>query len=255
MTQMETTTTPQGSMNPGHLAFDEPPVCMNADEELFMKASPRKITVALVEDDDRIRRTLAMILNRTADCLCTGQYGSAEDAIAGITTQPPSLIIMDINLPGISGVECVRKLVQQGVKSQILMLTVHKDTDAIFDALAAGAIGYLVKPVPAAQLLAAVRDAHGGGAPMTSSIARKLVQTFQHMASAQQPAQQPVQRHDDGLSPREREILELLAQGFLYKEIAANLGTSYATVRTHVERIYDKLHVNSRSQAVAKSRS
>lgn len=255
MTHLKSITTPGRNDESSPLEFDTPPAPMNADTEFFMKASPRKITVALVEDDARIRRTLAMILNRTSDCLCTGEYGSAEDAITGIVAQPPRLVIMDINLPGMSGVECVRQLVANGVQSQILMLTVHKDPDAIFNALAAGAVGYLVKPVPATQLLDAVRDAHGGGAPMTSSIARKVVQAFQHGTLAQQPEPQPAPRIDDGLSPREREILELLAQGFLYKEIADQLGASYATVRTHVERIYSKLHVHSRSQAVAKSRS
>jgi len=211
-----------------------------------MKTTTQPISVALVEDDARIRRTLAMILNTTTDCQCRAQYGSGEEAVAAIPADPPRIIIMDINLPGISGVECVRQLVERGVTSQVLMLTVHKDADAIFNALAAGAVGYLVKPVPASQLLAAVRDVYGGGAPMTSSIARKVVQAFQRHA--------PARRTDDGLSPREQEILDLLAQGFLYKEIAQKLAASYSTVRTHIERIYAKLHVNSRSQAVAKSR-
>jgi DNA-binding NarL/FixJ family response regulator len=202
------------------------------------------ITVALVEDDVRVRRTLAMILSRADDCRCVGQYGTGEEAVAAIPAHPPRVIIMDINLPGISGVECVRQLVAGGVDSQVLMLTVHKDAEAIFDALAAGAVGYLVKPVPAAQLLAAVRDVYGGGAPMTSSIARKVVQAFRRGASAARPA--------DNLSPREHEILDLLAQGFMYKEIAERLAASYATVRTHVEHIYGKLHVKSRAQAVAK---
>jgi len=211
-----------------------------------MKTAPQPITVALVEDDDRIRRTVAMILNSTDDCHCVGQYATGEEAVAAMSACPPSVILMDINLPGISGVECVRQLVESGVKSQVLMLTVHRDVEAIFDALAAGAMGYLVKPVTEEQLLAAVRDVHDGGAPMTSSIARKVVQAFQRGT--------PTPRPDDNLSPREREILNLLAQGFLYKEIASKLGSGYSTVRTHVEHIYAKLHVHSRSQAVAKSR-
>jgi DNA-binding NarL/FixJ family response regulator len=202
------------------------------------------ITVACVEDDVRIRRTLAMTLDRAADCLCVGQYGSGEEAVAAIPALQPRVIIMDVNLPGINGIECVRQLVAKGVKSHILMLTVHKDSDAIFDALAAGAVGYLVKPVPAEQLLAAVRDVYGGGAPMTSSIARKLVQVFRGRTPTSPPT--------GDLTPREQEILTLLSQGFMYKEIAAELNTSYATVRTHIEHIYEKLHVNSRSLAVAK---
>ena len=204
----------------------------------------KPITVALVEDDDRIRRTVAMILDRAGDCRCVGKYGTGEEAVAAIPALAPHVIIMDINLPGISGVDCVHQLVESGVKSQVLMLTVHKDADAIFDALAAGAGGYLVKPVPAEQLLAAVRDIYGGGAPMTSSIARKVVQSFKST---------PPSGVSDDLSPRERNILDLLAQGFMYKEIADKLNASYATVRTHIEHIYEKLHVNSRAQAVAKS--
>jgi len=211
-----------------------------------MRPDDTPITVALVEDDARIRRTLAMLLARAPDCRCVAEYGTGEEAVAAIPAQAPHVIIMDINLPGISGIECVRQLVQQGVKSHVLMLTVHMDADAIFEALSAGAVGYLVKPVPAAQLLAAVRDVYGGGAPMTLGIARKVVQSF-HRGAAE--AHLP---HD--LSPREQEILELLAQGFTYKEIADKLGTSYATVRTHIERIYDKLHVNSRTLAVSKFR-
>jgi DNA-binding NarL/FixJ family response regulator len=202
------------------------------------------ITVALVEDDVRIRRTLVMTLDRAADCLCVGQYGSGEEAVAAIPAEQPRVIIMDINLPGMNGIECVRQLVAKGVQSHILMLTVHKDSDAIFNALAAGAVGYLLKPVPAEQLLGAVRDVYGGGAPMTSSIARKLVQVFRDRTPASPSA--------GDLSPREQEILTLLSQGFMYKEIAMELNTSYSTVRTHIERIYEKLHVNSRSMAVAK---
>lgn len=212
----------------------------------IMKTDPSPITVALVEDDARIRRTLAMLLQRAPDCHCVGQYGTGEEAVAAIPAQAPNVIIMDINLPGISGIECVRQLVEQGVKAQILMLTVHMDADAIFDALVAGAVGYLVKPVPAEQLLAAVRDVYGGGAPMTLSIARKVVQSFHQGAADAGPLH--------GLSPREHEVLDLLSQGFIYKEIADKLATSYATVRTHIERIYGKLHVNSRSQAVLKFR-
>jgi DNA-binding NarL/FixJ family response regulator len=211
----------------------------------FMATRTSKlITVALVEDDDRIRRTVAMILDRAGDCRCVGQYAAGEAAVAAIPALAPQVIIMDINLPGMSGVDCVRQLVELEVKAHVLMLTVHKDSDAIFDALAAGAGGYLVKPVPAEQLLAAVRDIYGGGAPMTSSIARKVVQSFKSAAP---------EKMSDDLSPRERDILDLLAQGFMYKEIADKLDSSYATVRTHIEHIYTKLHVNSRSQAVAKS--
>ena len=202
------------------------------------------ITVAIVEDDPRIRKTLATILASDPECRCSGEYGSAEEALAGMEHAAPNVVIMDINLPGMNGVECVRHLAKVAPESHILMLTVFNDTETIFDALRAGAVGYLTKPVRAAQLLAAVRDVIGGGAPMTSSIARLVVQSFQKP--------QAPQTEDEGLSPREREVLDLLAKGYLYKEIADMMQVSYSTVRTHIERIYCKLHVQSRSQAVAR---
>jgi len=202
------------------------------------------IRVAIVEDDARVRRTLADIIRRAADCECVGQYGSAEAALAGIPAQPPQVVLMDIDLPGMNGVECVRRLAEKVSQTQILMLTVYNDPDSIFNALAAGASGYLVKPVRTAQLLEAIRDVFGGGAPMTSGIARKVVQMFQQG--------RPSSREMENLSPREQEVLEFLAQGFLYKEIADRIGVTYATIRTHVERIYQKLHVRSRAQAVAR---
>jgi len=207
-----------------------------------MKKSGTLIKVALVEDDIRIRRTLALILDSESDCCCVGQYSSGEEAVKELPTLAPQVIIMDVNMPGINGVECVRQLVAKGVDAHVLMLTVHKDTDVIFDALTAGASGYLVKPVQADQLLAAVRDIHGGGAPMTSSIARKVVQAFQRKP---EPA-------GEALSTRENEILSWLAKGHAYKEIADKMKISYSTVHTHIERIYKKLHVNSRAQAVAR---
>ena len=161
----------------------------------------------------------------------------------GIPARPPQVVLMDIDLPGLDGVACVRQLADKLPALQVLMLTVFKDADSIFEALAAGAVGYLVKPVRAAELLTAIRDVHGGGAPMTSGIARKVVQMFQQG--------RPSPRELENLSPREQEVLDLLAQGFLYKEIADRLTVSYATIRTHVERIYQKLRVRSRSQAVA----
>ncbi len=151
---------------------------------------------------------------------------------------------MDVNLPGMDGVECVRQLSGKLRGTQILMLTVHEDSDAIFNSLSAGAKGYLLKPPRAAELLAAVRDVIAGGSPMSGVIARRVVQSF---ASGPVPT-----RETEGLSPREIEVLDLLSKGYAYKEIAAHLGVSYSTVHTHIERIYDKLHVHSRSHAVAK---
>jgi DNA-binding NarL/FixJ family response regulator len=154
------------------------------------------------------------------------------------------VILMDINLPDMSGVECVRQLSQLFPAARILMLTVQEDPDSIFNSLAAGASGYLLKPVRAAELVSAVKDVFGGGAPMTSTIARKVVQSFKQAGSARGEAEK--------LSPREQGVLDALSKGYSYKETADLLGISYSTVHTHIERIYHKLHVQSRGQAVAK---
>jgi len=207
-----------------------------------MKKTDDVITVALVEDDARVRRALAMILDSEPDCRCVGKYSSGEEAVEAIPPHPPRVIIMDVNLPGINGVECVRQLVAKDVNSHVLMLTVHKDTDVIFEALSSGATGYLVKPVHADELLAAVRDIHGGGAPMTSSIARKVVQAFQRKSVPE----------GETLTSRESEVLVWLAKGHSYKEISDEMKITYSTVHTHIERIYKKLKVQSRAQAVAR---
>ena len=208
------------------------------------KTTPSPITVALVEDDAGIRRGLAAIVARAEDMECVGQFPSGESALAALPALRPRVVLMDINLPGIDGVECVRRLAGKLPEMDILMLTVHEDAGAVFDSLAAGASGYLLKPPRAADLLAAIRDVFGGGAPMSADIARKVVQSFKRTP--------PEANEAKGLSPRENEILELLSRGLAYKEIADRLNSSYATVRTHIERIYRKLHVHSRMHAVAK---
>ncbi len=205
---------------------------------------PEVIKVAIVEDDDRIRKSLVTIIARDKGLECVGSFGSAEDALGALPQLQPNVVLMDINLPGIDGVECVKRLAGKLRKTQIVMHTVHEDTDAIFNSIAAGANGYLIKPPRAAELLAAIRDVTAGGAPMTSFIARKVIQAFK-----QAP---PSPKETDNLAPREIEVLELLSKGFAYKEIAAELQISYSTVHTYIERIYDKLHVQSRSHAVAK---
>lgn len=202
------------------------------------------ITVAVVEDDAMVRRSLAGILKRGPGVICVGEYGNAEDALREIPQMQPKVVLMDINLPVMNGVHCVRQLSELAPKTQVLMLTVYDDTDSIFHSLAAGASGYLLKPISADQLLSAVRDVYAGGAPMTSDIARKVVQTFK------QPA--PASGETESLSPREQEVLDFLAKGYLYKEIAEQLDISYGTVHTYIERIFKKLHVRSRGQAVAK---
>lgn len=202
------------------------------------------ITVAIVEDDAGLRSSLAAILQRAPECRCVGTYRQAEEALREIPALAPRVVLMDINLPGMDGVQCVRRLQELNFTGQILMLTVHEDSEFIFESLAAGAAGYLLKPVRAAELLSAVKNVYAGGAPMTSSIARKVVQSFKQT--------KPAAGASDELSPREQDVLHYLAKGYSYKEAAEQLGISYSTVHTHIEHIYHKLHVRSRAQAVAK---
>jgi len=223
-------------------AIDEPASAEQAGS--VKKAEAPVITVAIVEDDERIRRSLTTILGREKDIRCIASFPTAEAGLEELPKLQPKVLLMDVNLPGIDGVECVKRLSGQLHGTQILMLTVHEDSDVIFNSLAAGAKGYLLKPPRAAELIAAVHDVIAGGSPMTSVIARKVVQSF-----AQAPASP---KETDKLSPRETEILDLLSKGYAYKEIAAELNVSYSTVHTHIERIYDKLHVHSRSHAIAK---
>lgn len=203
------------------------------------------ITVSIVEDDGGARSLLEEWLNRAPGFRCVGVHDSAEAALVALPRDNPSVVLMDISLPGLTGIECVRRLKPRMMQTQFLMVTVYEDPDYIFKALSAGASGYLLKRTPRAELLAAIKDVDSGGSPMTSNIARKVVQSFQRFTggSASDP---------ESLSPRERQILELLARGHLYKEIADTLHVSVPTVNAHIRRIYEKLHVRSRAQAVAK---
>ena len=204
----------------------------------------RPLRVCIVEDDEMVRHTLAGMLKRAKGFLCVGEYPSAEEAIREIPRIGPDVVLMDISLPSMSGVDCVRQLGEKAPAIQIVMLTVHEDAEALFNSLAAGARGYLLKPVRSADLLAAIKDVSSGGAPMTSTIARKVVQSFKRTG--------PSSRESENLSPRELEVLSYLAKGYLYKEVADMLNVSYATVHTHIDHIYAKLRVRSRAQAVAK---
>jgi len=202
------------------------------------------ISVSIVEDDSGVRASLARLIDSSPGFRCLSQHPTAESALREIPKTNPAVVLMDINLPGLSGVECVRRLKPLLPKTQVIMLTVYQNTDHIFNALAAGATGYMLKQTPPAELLAAIRDVNAGGSPMNSHIARKIVQSFQRPA--------PSSRDAESLSPRESEILDLLAKGFLYKEIADKTGLTYATVHTHIRHIYEKLQVRSRTEAVAK---
>ncbi len=202
------------------------------------------ISVSIVEDDARVRASLSRLIDGAAGYSCVSNHSSAEDALREIPKFKPNVVLMDINLPGINGVECVRQLKPQLSGTQVIMLTVYQNTEHIFNALAAGATGYMLKQTPPDELLAAIKDVNAGGSPMSGHIARKIVQSFQCVAAASPESQ--------SLSPREAEVLALLAKGFLYKEIAEAMKITYATVHTHIRHIYEKLHVRSRTEAVAK---
>ncbi len=212
--------------------------------EFRLSISRMPITVSVVEDNDQLRGTLAHVIGRADGFRCAGQYANAEAALEAIPKEPPNVVLMDINLPGMNGVECVRRLKPLAPTTQVVMLTVYEDTENIFNALAAGASGYLLKRTKSTELLEAIREVVRGGSPMTAHIARKVVLSFQQPVPAAQPA--------EGLSPREQEVLDCLAKGFLYKEIADKLGISYETVHTYIRRIYEKLQVRTRTEAVAK---
>jgi DNA-binding NarL/FixJ family response regulator len=200
------------------------------------------ITVSIVEDNEQLRATLARVIGRAEGFQCLSHYATAEAALEGLPKDRPNVVLMDINLPGINGVECVRQLKLVAPSILPVMLTVYEDTDNIFAALAAGAAGYLLKRTKSAELLEAIREVHRGGSPMTTHIARKVTQSFQRASS----------QSTENLSEREQEVLDCLSQGFLYKEIAEKLGISYETVHTYIRRIYEKLQVRTRTEAVAK---
>jgi DNA-binding NarL/FixJ family response regulator len=206
--------------------------------------NPVAIAVSIVEDDAQARKILAGWISRASGFRLAGEWGNAESALDPIAQKKPNVVLMDINLPGMSGVEAVKKLKPLLPETQFLMLTVYEDVDHIYNALAAGATGYLLKQTSREELLGAVEEVHRGGSPMTSNIARKVVQSFKQTSPSIAPSEE--------LSPREQEVLELLARGYLYKEIAERLNISVPTVNTYVRRMYEKLHVRSRAQAVAK---
>lgn len=203
-----------------------------------------QIKVAIVEDDEGIRTGLATLIRRASAFKLTGDYPDAETALNEIPRNPPDVVLMDINLPGIKGPECVRQLKARLHAVQFLMLTVYEDSDSLFNSLKAGASGYLLKRTASARLLEAIRDVHAGGSPMTPQLARRVVQFFTGPAEA---ASQVA-----SLTPGEKEFLDQLANGYAYKEIADRMKISIDTVRSYVRTVYEKLHVHSRTEAVVK---
>ncbi|HLX96133.1 MAG TPA: response regulator transcription factor [Verrucomicrobiae bacterium] len=201
------------------------------------------ITIAIIEDDMPAREILTDWIRRAEGFQCVSEHDDAESALEALPAKKPAVVLVDINLPGVNGIECIRRLKPILPQTQFVMLTVYQDDNHIFKALAAGASGYLLKQTPRQMLLAALKEVHAGGSPMSSSIARKVVQSFRRTTAVQGDATE--------LSPREQEVLELLARGFLYKEIAESLQLSVQTVNTYIRRIYEKLHVRSRAQAIA----
>ncbi|HLZ55253.1 MAG TPA: response regulator transcription factor [Verrucomicrobiae bacterium] len=202
------------------------------------------VSVSIVEDNDKLRGTLARVINRADGFRCISDYGNAEDALKDLPQVKPDVVLMDINLPGMNGVDCVRQLKQLLPQTQVMMLTVYEDTENIFNALTAGANGYMLKRTSSKELLEAIHEVHRGGSPMTMHIARKVVSSFQKTAATAQPT--------ENLSEREQQVLDLLSQGLMYKEIADKLAISYETVHTYIRRIYEKLQVRTRTEAVAK---
>lgn len=205
------------------------------------------INVVIVEDNNVIREGLAALVNGTTGYSCVGTFSNCEDFLSKLGTLQPDVVLMDIGLPGMNGIEGVKLAVQKNPDINILMLTVYEDSEKVFDALCAGACGYLVKKTPPAKLLEAIKDVYEGGSPMSSNVAREVITAFKESKS--------IDQNNSGyeLSEREKSVLSLLADGYNYQEIANSLFISVDTVRHHIRNIYKKLHVHSQSEAVAKA--
>ena len=210
-----------------------------------MKAAPKRITIWLVEDNDTFRNTLVRVINQSDSMKCSEAFSSCEDALEALKSEThPNVVLLDVNLPGMNGIDGIKEIKGLAPATQVIMLTMFDDHDKVFRSICAGASGYLLKTSSREKITEAIREVVNGGAPMNGQIARAVLDMFAKMAAP---------KHDYGLSPREREVLELVVGGLYKKEIADRLGLSYHTIDTHVRNIYDKLHVNSRSGAVAKA--
>jgi two-component system, NarL family, response regulator LiaR len=202
------------------------------------------ITVCIVEDRKDIRESLKILVNEAGDCACIGDFTNGEDAVKEIPELQPDVVLMDIDLPGINGIDCIRQLKPLCPRVQFMICTVYDEDEKIFDALAAGANSYILKRSDSDTLINSIRDLHNGGSPMSSDIARKIVRQFQKAL--------PSEKEDYHLTDREKEILELLAKGLTYQQTADKIFISGKTIKKHVYNIYEKLHVNSRTEAVNK---
>jgi DNA-binding NarL/FixJ family response regulator len=202
------------------------------------------IFVSIVEDIQDIRAGLEKIINEAPGLVCLSAYSNAEDAMMGLPVRRPDIVIMDINLTGMSGIECLRKVKAICPKLQFIMFTIYEDSEQIFEALSSGATGYLLKNTPHNDIPEAIAELYRGGAPMSAGIAKKVITHLQQKTHVAQESSQ--------LSARENEVLQLLGKGFLYKEIAQQLGISTGTVTQHIHNIYEKLHVQNRTEAINK---
>lgn len=224
-----------------HAAFSP----MRTPEPFVAPPAPGgQIGVAVVEDNPGLRRSLMRLISHAPGMRCVGSWPEGKSALIEMPALQPDVVLMDINMPGMNGIECTARFKQLCPATQVIMVTVYEDAESVFQALQAGACGYLLKRSSSTEILDAINEVRSGGAPMTSEIARKVVHAFQ------KPAAPSVQKVE--LSQRENEILELLSQGFANKEIADRLAISYQTVKVHVKHIYEKLHVRSRSEALMK---
>lgn len=208
------------------------------------KDHPMQIRVSIVEDNRGTRESLTELLGRASALRCVGAHPSGEEALERIPGESADVVLMDINLPKMNGIECVARLKEKLPKMQVLMLTTYEESDLIFDSLRNGASGYLLKNMHPSELIQAIEQVHAGGAPMSMQIARKVVTHFQKIKTPQSDVEK--------LTRREQEILALLAKGYLYKEIADQLGITLSTVRAHLHTVYEKLHVQTRTEAVVK---
>jgi len=204
------------------------------------------ISIAIVEDLDVVRNGLKDFISLSTDFLVVGSYKSGEEALQKLPEAKPDIVIMDINLPGMNGIECIRQVKGKSPGTQFMMFTVYENDDKVFEALKAGASGYLLKNTGLLQIAESVKELHEGGSPMSANIARKMVNLVRGDADKKTPFL-------DLLSPREKEILQLLAKGLLYKEIAEQLTITTGTVRIHIHKIYEKLHVQNRTEAINKA--
>jgi len=201
------------------------------------------ITVSIVEDIDDVRNGLAGIIRMSEGFIVINSFASAEEALPVLISSPPDIVIMDINLPGMNGIDCIRQARIKNPQIQFMMFTIYENSDTVFDALEAGATGYLLKNSSPAKIVESLRELYEGGSPMNAEIAKKLVTRFQKKAST---------LDEYHLTPKEHEVLQLMSKGYLYKEIAAELNNTVNTIKQHIRHIYEKLHVQNKAEAINK---